>query len=72
MPLDHDMFAAINGEIMRIQAKEYRHERHLQAGRLELEQRLSVAGAVNQLRKVRDDRGQLLRLAQLRAPHVRL
>lgn len=28
MPLDHDVFAAINDEIMRIQAKEYRHERH--------------------------------------------
>jgi hypothetical protein len=28
MPLDHDVFAAINDEIMRIQAKEYRHRRH--------------------------------------------
>jgi len=28
MPLDHDVIAAVNDEIMRIQAKEYRHERH--------------------------------------------
>jgi hypothetical protein len=27
MPLDHDVFAAINDEILRIQAREYRHER---------------------------------------------
>jgi hypothetical protein len=28
MPLDHDVFAAINDGILRIQAKEYRPERH--------------------------------------------
>jgi hypothetical protein len=28
MPLDHDVFAAINDGILRIRAKEYRPERH--------------------------------------------